>query len=52
MQTQMQANIKHEHEAQALRIKNTLGVRCAAGYLRNRGYTAFAAVEVLAYFKG
>ena len=48
----MRTNIHPDHEAQALRIKNTLGVRCAAGYLRNRGYTAFAAVEVLAYFKG
>jgi hypothetical protein len=44
--------VQQEHVIAALRIKNTLGVRCAAGYLRNRAYTAFAAVEVLAYFKG
>lgn len=33
----------------AIHIKRTLGIRAAAGYMRNRGYSCEAALWVLVY---
>lgn len=33
----------------AVHIKRTLGMRAAAGYLRNRGYSLAVAMNVLVY---
>lgn len=36
-----------EHRLVALQIKKSLGLKRAAGYLRNRGYSVEAAVWIL-----
>lgn len=38
----------YEYSARALSIKSTLGIRAAAGYLRNQGIPVRIAVQILA----
>lgn len=39
----------YKHIARAMQIKKTLGIRRAAGYLRNRGVSLPAALFILCY---
>lgn len=43
----MKSNFIRETVARAVQIQRTLGTRRAAGFLRNKGFTAFTAAAVL-----